>query len=56
MTKIDPERTLIDRLVAPEYFWDWTEIYCVFKSQLSRLDLDKMVDYSTRLDAAVAKR
>ncbi len=31
-------------------------IYSAFESQLSRLDLDKMVDYSTRLDTAVVKR
>jgi len=56
VTIMDPERTLIDGLVAPKYFGDWAEVYSAFESQLSRLDLDKMVDYSTRLDTAVVKR
>lgn len=35
---------------------DWAEIYSAFESQFSKLDLNKMVDYSLRLDAAIAKR
>ncbi|GAG33018.1 unnamed protein product, partial [marine sediment metagenome] len=56
VTITNPERTLIDGLVAPKYCGDWAEVYSAFESQLSRLDLDKMVEYSTRLDAAVVKR
>jgi len=56
VTIMNPERTLIDGLVAPKYCGDWAEVYSAFESQLSRLDLDKMVDYSTRLDTAVVKR
>ncbi|MEA1964233.1 MAG: type IV toxin-antitoxin system AbiEi family antitoxin [Candidatus Aerophobetes bacterium] len=56
VTITDPERTLIDGLAAPKYFGDWAEVYSAFESQFSRLNLDKMVDYSTRLDAAVVKR
>jgi len=56
VTIMDPERTLIDGLVAPKYFGDWAEVYSAFESQFSRLDLDKMVDYSIRLDTAVVKR
>ena len=56
VTIMNPERTLMDGLVAPKYFGDWAEVYSVFGSQLPRLDLDKMVDYSIRLDTAVVKR
>ncbi|GAF84009.1 unnamed protein product [marine sediment metagenome] len=56
VTIMNPERTLIDGLAAPKYCGDWAEVYSVFESQLPRLDLDKMVDYSTRLDTAVVKR
>jgi predicted transcriptional regulator of viral defense system len=52
----NPERTLIDGLVAPKYFGGWAEVYSVFESQFSKLDLNKMVDYSIRLGAAVVKR
>jgi len=53
VTIMNPERTLIDGLVAPKYCGDWAEVYSAFESQLFRLNLDKMVDYSTRLDTAV---
>ncbi len=56
VTITDPERTLIDGLITPKYFGDWAEIYSAFESQFSKLDLDKMIAYSLRLDAAVAKR
>lgn len=56
VTITDPERTLIDGIIAPKYFGDWAEVYSAFESQFSKLDLNKMVDYSLRLDAAVAKR
>lgn len=56
VTITDPERTLIDGLIAPKYFGDWAEVYSAFQSQFSKLDLDKMIDYSLRLDAAVSKR
>ncbi len=56
VTITDPERTLIDGLVAPKYFGDWAEVYSAFESQFSRLNLDKMIDYSIRLDTAVVKR
>jgi len=56
VTITDPERTLIDGLIAPKYFGDWAEVYSAFESHFSELDLNKMVDYSLRLDAAVVKR
>jgi predicted transcriptional regulator of viral defense system len=52
----DPERTLIDGLISPKHFGGWAEIYSAFESHISSLDLAKMVDYSLRLDAVIAKR
>jgi len=56
VTITDPERTLIDGLIAPKYFGDWAEVYSAFESYISKLDLDKTIDYSLRFDAACAKR
>jgi len=52
----DPERTLIDGLVSPRYFGGWAEVYSAFELQFSKLDLNKMVEYSIRFNAAIAKR
>ena len=56
VTITDPERTLIDGLISPKYFGGWAEIYSAFESHMSSLDLAKMIDYSLRLDAVIAKR
>jgi predicted transcriptional regulator of viral defense system len=56
VTITDPERTLIDGLLAPKYFGDWAEVYSAFESQFSKLDLNKIVAYSLRLNATVVKR
>ena len=56
VTITDPERTLIDGLISPKYFGDWAEVYSVFESRISSLDLKKMIDYSLRLDAVIVKR
>lgn len=52
----DPERTLIDGLMAPRYFGDWAEIYNAFEQYISKLDLEKLITYSLRLDGSVVKR
>jgi len=52
----NPERTLIDGLISPKHFGGWVEIYSSFESHISSLDLAKMIDYSLRLDAVIAKR
>lgn len=52
----DPERTLIDGLIFPKYFGDWAEVFSAFESRISSLNLDKIIDYSLRLDAVIAKR
>jgi len=57
VTITDPERTMIDGLVTPGYFGDWAEVYSSLNTHISKLDLQKMVDYAIRLgEAAVAKR
>ena len=52
----DPERTLIDGLISPKYFGGWAEIFSVFESHISSLDLAKMISYSLQLDAVITKR
>lgn len=56
LTITDPERTLIDGLISPKYFGGWAEIYSAFESHMSSLDLARIIDYSLRLDAVIAKR
>lgn len=56
ITITDPERTLIDGLISPKYFGGWAEIYSAFESYAPSLDFDKIIDYSLRLDAVIAKR
>lgn len=56
VTITDPERTFIDGLISPKHFGGWAEIYSAFESHVSSLDLAKMIDYSLRLDAVIAKR
>lgn len=56
VTITDPERTLIDGLISPKYFGGWAEIYSAFESHISSLDLARIIDYSLRLDAVIAKR
>ena len=56
VTITDPERTILDGLIAPQHFGDWTEIYSAFEANFAKLDLNKMIDYSIRLGASIAKR
>ena len=56
VTITDPERTLIDGLISPKYFGGWEEIYSAFEAHMPSLDLAKIIDYSLRLDAVIAKR
>jgi len=56
VTITDPERTLIDGLISPKYFGGWEEIYSAFEAHIPSLDLAKIIDYSLRLDAVIAKR
>lgn len=52
----DPERTLLDGLMMPQYCGDFAEILEAFQVRGPQLDLEKIVRYSLKLDAATGKR
>jgi predicted transcriptional regulator of viral defense system len=52
----DPERTLIDGLSRPQYCGDFAEVLHAIEVRGSALDLQRIIDYALRLDAATAKR
>ncbi|MBI5209296.1 MAG: hypothetical protein HY927_04900 [Elusimicrobia bacterium] len=52
----DPERTLLDGLMAPQYCGDFSEILHAFEVRAPKLDLERIISYALRLDTATAKR
>jgi len=52
----DPERTLLDGLMAPGYFGDFAEVLHAFEVRAPKLDLKRLIDYALKLDAAAAMR
>ncbi|MBI3292777.1 MAG: type IV toxin-antitoxin system AbiEi family antitoxin domain-containing protein [Elusimicrobia bacterium] len=52
----DPERTLLDGLMMPRYCGDFAEVLHAFQVRGPELDLDKIIRYSLKLDAATGKR
>ena len=52
----DPERTLLDGLMAPRYCGDFAEVLHGFEVRASKLDVDRIIRYALTLDAATAKR
>ncbi len=56
VTITDPERTLLDGLMMPQYCGDVAEVLHAFEVLGDRLNLDRIVGYALRLDAAMAKR
>jgi predicted transcriptional regulator of viral defense system len=56
VTFTDPERTLLDGLSMPQYCGDFAEVLHAFAVRGSDLDLQRIVAYARRLDAATAKR
>ena len=56
VTVTDPERTLLDGLSRPQYCGDFTEVLHAFGAHASALDLERIVEYALKLDAATAKR
>ena len=52
----DPERTLLDGLMAPHYCGDFSEVLHAFEMRKSNLDLERIIGYALKLDAAIAKR
>ncbi|MBI3299652.1 MAG: type IV toxin-antitoxin system AbiEi family antitoxin domain-containing protein [Elusimicrobia bacterium] len=52
----DPERTLLDGLMAPQYCGDFSEVLHAFGVRAPKLDVERIVNYALKLDAATAKR
>ena len=52
----DPERTLLDGLTAPHYCGDFSEVLHAFETRGPMLDLERIIGYALKLDAATAKR
>jgi len=52
----DPERTLLDGLNMPQYCGDFANVLHAFRVRGASLDIERIVDYALRLDAATAKR
>lgn len=52
----DPERTLLDGLMKPQYCGDFSEVMHAFEIYLPKLKLDRIINYALKLDTVVAKR
>lgn len=52
----DPERTLLDGLMAPRYCGDFSEVLHAFEARAPKLDVERIIQYALKLDAATAKR
>ncbi|HOF19218.1 MAG TPA: type IV toxin-antitoxin system AbiEi family antitoxin [Phycisphaerae bacterium] len=56
VTITDPERTLLDGLMMPQYCGDFAEVLHAFETWDDRLNLNRIIDYALHLDTATAKR
>jgi len=56
VTITDPERTLLDGLTMPQYCGDFAEVLHAFEARGTDLDLQRIIEYALKLDAATAKR
>lgn len=56
MSVTDVERTLLDGLSRPQYCGDFAEVLHAFAVRGDGLDLDRIIAYAMRLDAATSKR
>ena len=56
VTITDPERTLIDGLLMPRYCGDFAEVLHAFEVRGDQLDVERIIGYALRLDAATVKR
>lgn len=52
----DPERTLLDGLTMPQYCGDFGEVLHAFEVRGADLDIERIITYALKLDAAAAKR
>src|SRR4030067_1495288 len=51
-----PGRTLVDGLTAPQYFGDFSEVLHAFEMRRPKLELERIINYALKLDAATSKR
>lgn len=56
VTITDLERTLLDGLSRPHYFGDFSEILHAFQAIGDSLNLERIIEYSLKMDSAIAKR
>jgi len=56
VTITDPERALLDALARPQYCGDFAEVLHAFRARGPSLDMDRIIRYALKLDAATAKR
>ena len=52
----DLERTLMDGLAMPKYCGDFSEVVHAFQVGMRQLDVDRMIQYASRLGTTAAKR
>lgn len=52
----DPERTLLDGLMMPQYCGDFYEVFHAFKIHVQQINLQKIIQYALKLDSATIKR
>jgi predicted transcriptional regulator of viral defense system len=56
VTVTDIERTVIDGLMMPQYCGGTAEVVHAIGAAYARLNLDRLIEYALKLDAATAKR
>ena len=56
VTITDPERTLLDGLMAPEHCGNFAEVLHAFELRGAAINLDRIIDYALRLDGATSRR
>lgn len=52
----DPERTLLDGLMAPQYCGDFAEVLHAFELRVPQFNVERIIDYALKLDVATVKR
>lgn len=52
----DPERTLLDGLMSPQYCGDFQEVLHAFKMHYHQMNMERIIKYALKLDQSVAKR
>ena len=52
----DPERTLLDGLMSPQYCGDFQEVLLAFKMRYHEMKVERIIQYALKLDQSVVKR